>query len=126
MSSHQEIVHAYFDGFRRSDHDAILALLTDDVTWDIVGHGTLEGKEAFDGEIENDAFDGQPELTIDRMLEDADVVVVLGTGRSRFRDQATPFEFAFADVFTFRGDLISRVDSYLVPMTPLPDDFTVG
>ena len=49
------------------------------------------------------------------MLEDGDTVVVLGTGRSRFRDQST-FEFAYCDAFTFRGDVISVVDPDIVPL----------
>jgi ketosteroid isomerase-like protein len=46
------------EGFRRTDHQAILALLADDVTWVLRGYRTLRGKEAFDSEIENDAFTG--------------------------------------------------------------------
>ena len=60
MSSRKRAVDAYFDGFRASDHEAILALLSEDVVWVIHGHGRTEGKQAFDREIENDAFRGQP------------------------------------------------------------------
>lgn len=31
MTVREQIVHRYLDGFRRSDHEAILACLTDDV-----------------------------------------------------------------------------------------------
>ena len=61
MSSRKQAVDAYFDGFRRSDHEAILSLLTEDVVWvNHAGHAPCSGKEAFDGEIENDAFEGSP------------------------------------------------------------------
>ena len=50
----KRLVEAYFDGFRRSDHDQILACLTDDVVWDLPGFKHLTGKAAFDGEIENE------------------------------------------------------------------------
>jgi ketosteroid isomerase-like protein len=47
-------------------------------------------------------------------------VVALGTGGGRTKD-GEPFRFAFSDVFTFRGELICRVESYLVPLTePAP------
>ena len=39
MSSRKQAVDAYFDGFRASDHEAILALLSEDVVWVIHGHG---------------------------------------------------------------------------------------
>src|SRR5690606_34945512 len=57
MTSRKELVDAYFEGFRRSDHAAILSLLTEDVIWDVAGFKHLEGKVAFDGEIENPAFE---------------------------------------------------------------------
>jgi ketosteroid isomerase-like protein len=114
MTSHKKAVEAYVEGFRRSDHAAILGLLTDDVRWDIPGHVHLEGKDAFDGEIENPAFTGSPQLDLERLVEEGDTVVALGEG------VATPVDgdamrFAFCDVFTFRGDLIARVESYLGP-----------
>ena len=108
-------VHQYFEGFRRSDHAAILALLTDDVAWHIHGVRTTRGKADFDGEIENPAFEGSPTLTIDRTFEDGDVVVATGTGHGRHRE-AGAFAFAFNDLFTFSGDLIAQVDSYVVPL----------
>jgi ketosteroid isomerase-like protein len=40
---------------------------------------------------------------------------LLGSGQARRRD-GVDFRFAYADVFTFTGDAISRVESYLVPL----------
>ena len=81
----------------------------------IHGHGRTEGKEAFDGEIENDAFEGSPKLTVERLIEEGDIVVAphLGEGRLRGGDA---FKFAGVTVFGFDGELISRVESYVVPL----------
>jgi ketosteroid isomerase-like protein len=115
MSSRKRTVDAYFDGFRASDHEAILGLLSDEVVWLIHGHGRFEGKEAFDGEIENDAFEGSPTLTVEALIEEGDTIVAphLGEGRLRGGDV---FRFAGVTVFGFDGDLISRVESYIVPL----------
>lgn len=115
VSDRVQTVHRYMEGFRRSDHAAILACLADDVVWRIPGVRTTHGKDEFDSEIENPAFEGRPELTVERTIEAADVVVVTGTGRGRHRE-AGPFAFAYNDLFTFRGDLIAEVDSYIVPL----------
>ena len=80
MTTHRDVIDRYMDGFRRSDHEQILGCLTDDVTWYLPGHADLSGKEAFDGEIENDAFEGRPTLTVDRYVEDDDTVVIVGEG----------------------------------------------
>jgi hypothetical protein len=45
----------------------ILANLTDDVVWVINGHRETHGTAEFDGEIENPAFVGSPELDILRV-----------------------------------------------------------
>jgi ketosteroid isomerase-like protein len=116
MTSHKAAVDVYFEGFRRSDHAQILALLTDDVTWDLPGFRHLQGKTAFDGEIENEAFVGSPTLTVDRMVEEGATVVAIGSGAGT-QASGDVFRFAFCDVFTFSGELITRVESYLVALT---------
>ena len=109
------IVDAYMDGFRASDHTGILRCLTDDVVWRIHGHRTTQGKGEFDDEIENEQFEGKPQLVVDRTFEDGNVVVVTGEGRGVHRESGD-FRFAFNDLFTFRDGLIERVDSYVVPL----------
>lgn len=120
MTTRQDVVATYFDGFRTSDHRQILDLLTDDVVWHLPGHAHLEGKRAFDGEIENPAFEGSPTLTIDRLVEEGDVVVATGEGQGALTAGGT-VRFAFCTVFTFRDGLIEHVESYVVP---LPSDTT--
>lgn len=80
MSTRKGIVEKYIEGFRRTDHVQILSCLTDDIVWELHGHTTLRGKDAFDAEIENDATEGSPTLTIDRLIEEGDSVVAVGTG----------------------------------------------
>jgi uncharacterized protein len=115
VSQHKAVVERYFDGFRRSDHELILGCLTDDVAWDLPGYTHLTGKEAFDREIENDEFVGSPTLAVDRLIEEAGTVVAIGTGEGTHKSGAVN-RFAFCDVFTFAGDKVSRVESYLVTL----------
>lgn len=119
MGTRKAVVEEYLEGFRRSDNARVLALLTDDVVWDlpgfqhVSGSSHLEGKDAFRGEIENEAFVGSPILTVDRLVEEGDTVVALGTGETSLRT-GERYRFAFCDVFTFRDDLIARVEAYVV------------
>ena len=110
MSSHSDTVERYIEGFRRSDHAQILSCPTDDIVWEIRGHTTIEGKHAFDDEIENDAFES-PSLRIDRMIETSDTVVALGGG-SLAKKTGETFAFGFCEVFTFRGDAVCHLDTY--------------
>ena len=114
-SPRKALVERYCDGFRRGDHAIVLATLTDDVVWDLPGFRHLAGKAAFDTEIENPAFQGRPTLHVDRLVEEGDTVVAIGGGRAE-RAGGGEHRFAFCDVFTFRGDLIARVESYVVAL----------
>ncbi|QYG95135.1 nuclear transport factor 2 family protein [Iamia sp. SCSIO 61187] len=115
MTAQTQLVDRYMEGFRRSDHEAILETLADDVVWIIHGHRTTKGKAEFDDEIENPAFEGSPELTVDRTIESDGAVVTTGVGVGHHRE-AGRFRFAYNDIFTFRDGLIAQVDSYIVPL----------
>jgi len=114
-TTQRALVEEYLEGFRLSDHARILATLTEDVEWVIHGHRTTHGAAEFDGEIENPAFTGSPELDVQRVVEDGPVVVTMGEGHGATVEHG-PFRFAFVTAFTFRDGLIARVDSYIVPL----------
>ena len=110
------------EGFRNSDHELILACLTDDVAWDIPGAFRIVGKEAFDREIENEAFVGKPSITVTRMTEENNVVVAEGAVRVQ-RRTGDFLNLVFCDVFVMHGGKIRQLISYLVPVnapTPSP------
>lgn len=113
MTANKSTVETYMEGFRRLDHRMVLACLTDDVEWILPGAFHLRGKEAFDAEIENPAFSGAPEITVDRLTEENDVVVAEGAVRARRNDGATLL-LAMCDVFEMRDGKIRRLTSYLM------------
>jgi ketosteroid isomerase-like protein len=112
MSANKQTISTYIEGFNDSDHAKILACLTDDVEWVIPGFFHAVGKEAFDKEIENDAFEGKPLVTIQRMVEEDDVVIAEGSVQSKLKSGA-PFKAVFCDVFEMREAKIKRLVSYL-------------
>jgi ketosteroid isomerase-like protein len=119
VSSNKETIEAYIEGFNTSDHALVLSCLTDDVEWLMPGAFHLTGKDAFDGEIENPAFSGRPEVIISRMVEEGDVVVAEGTVESHLAD-GSPFSAAFCDVFEMQDAKIRRLIGYLVVTPPAP------
>lgn len=86
MPSNKQTIERYIDGFNKSDHQQILSCLTDDVVWEMPGLFHLEGQQQFDGEIENPAFNGTPVITILRLAEEGNIVVVEGTVEARTAD----------------------------------------
>ena len=115
MSRNKEIVQTYIDGFRKSDHDQILGCLTDDVRWTVFGAFRLEGKEAYDAEIENPAFTGSPTITITRMVEEDDVVMAEMTLEAR-RATGEIMRAAMGEIFVFREGRIAERRAYVVEL----------
>ena len=112
-TQNKETVERYMDGFRKSDHALILSCLTDDVEWEMPGAFHLIGKDAFDKEIENEAFVGRPTITVTRVTEENDVVVAEGAVRTQ-RKAGGFLNAVFCDVFVMRRGLIERLITYFV------------
>lgn len=113
MSENKKVVEKYIERFNKSDHVMILSCLTDDVEWILPGVFHLKGKEAFDKEIENPAFEGKPVIVVSRSTEENNVVVTEGTVRAKKKD-AEYINLAFCDVFEMKDGLIQRLTSYLM------------
>jgi ketosteroid isomerase-like protein len=125
LTENKRTVQRYFDAFRTSDHTQVLSCLTDDVEWEIPGAFTLRGKDAFDKEIENDAFVGRPAIAVTRVTEEHDVVVAEGAVRTE-RKEGGLLHLQFCDVFVMRGGRIRRLVSYLVPVDQVHYDRAVS
>jgi ketosteroid isomerase-like protein len=105
------------EGFRRSDHEAVLSCLTDDVEWEIPGVFHVRGKERFDKHIEDEGFVGRPAINVTRMTEEGEVVVAEGTVRTQ-RGDGRIVTLAFCDVFEMNEGRIRRLTSYLMELVP--------
>ena len=116
-SARKRVVERYIEGFRSGDHDAILACLTDDVSWEMPPYFAVSGKPAFAEEITNDATPGLPELEVTRMVEEGDVVVAEGSVQAALRDGGR-IDALFCDVFHFRDERICGLVTYQVDRVP--------
>lgn len=112
MTENKNTIKKYIDGFNALDHKLILSCLTDDVEWIMPGLFHHKGKEAFDKEIENDAFTGKPVVVLTRMTEEDDVVIAEGTVRAQKKD-GTILPLVFCDVFEMREGKIKKLIGYI-------------
>jgi uncharacterized protein len=119
MSANKLTVERYIDGFNRSDHAQILSCLSEDVEWVMPGAFHVTGKQAFDQEIENEAFTGRPTVRITRMVEEDNVVMAEGTVRAAWKSGGV-LEAVFCDAFEMEQGRIKRLISYLVMLTEQP------
>lgn len=118
MSVNKQTIERYMEAFRRTDHGAVLACLTEDVEWLIPGAFHTRGLAEFDAQIENEAFVGSPDIRVTRMVEEGGVVVAEGTVRAARRDGGT-LSLVFCDVFEMRGGRVRKLTSYLMEVKDL-------
>jgi uncharacterized protein len=117
VTQQKAVVEKYTDGFRRGDLAQIVSCLTDDVVWALHGAKTLVGKDAFAAEA--DSGDGpNPELTLDRLVEEGDTVAAVGHGNVSLGGD--PHPFVYSEVFTFTGGLVSRLDTFHIWLGEVP------
>lgn len=115
MSPNKMTVQKYMDSFNKSDHEQILSCLTEDIEWFMPSAFHLKGKDAFDKEIENDAFTGSPTIRITRMTEENNVVIAEGTVRAA-RKGGGLLNAMFCDVFEMENTRIKRLITYLAEL----------
>jgi ketosteroid isomerase-like protein len=117
VTQQKAVVEKYTDGFRRGELARIVACLTDDVVWALHGVKTLEGKDAF--AVEADSGGGpNPELTLDRLIEEGNTVAVIGHGSVSLGGD--PHDFVYSEVFTFTDGLVSRLDTFHIWLGEAP------
>ena len=113
MSENKKTVGKYIDGFNKSDHGQILSCLIEDIEWEMPGVFHLYGKESFDKEINNEAFVGNPTVTIIRMTEENDVVVAEGEVHVKKKD-GNILHAKYCDVFIMKNAKIRQLISYFM------------
>jgi len=115
VSQNKATVQKFMNAFSRSDHAQILSCLTDEIEWIMPGMFRLIGKEAFDKEIQNDAFVGSPTIDVTRMTEENNVVVAEGSVRSARRDGGF-LNAVFCDVLEMEDSKIKRLISFVTEL----------
>ena len=113
MTENKKTVEKYIEGFNKSDHKQILSCLTEDVGWILPGIFHHTGKDVFDKEIENPAFEGKPVIVVTRVIEENNIVITEGTVRAKKKD-AEYIKLVFCDVFEMKNGLINKLTSYLM------------
>ncbi len=77
------------------------------------GFISSNGKTAFDKEIENDLFEGKPEIRITKLVEENNIVIAEGAVQCKIKAGAT-LDALFCDGFEMENGKIKKLTTYQV------------
>ena len=109
------IVEEVNDAMRRNDVEAFLTRCTDDFTWTMVGEAPVRGKDAVRQFMAQGPAE-PPSFTVDTLVGDGDVVVAKGEMTMK-NDRGVADDYAFCDVWTFRGGQLAALNAYVINTT---------
>lgn len=115
-----EIVKGMYDAFNRGDIAAVLNGVDDNVEWIVPGPSSIPYARRYRGRSEAADFfkklgetsEFEP-ITVERYVEQGDVVVALGSYKGRSKPMQKQFQTGFAMAFTLRGGKVTRFQEHM-------------
>ena len=105
--SNKKVVEIFLEGYSTGDNTKILSCLTEDVIWEMAGFFNLKGKDQFEKELNNEAADGNPTITISRLVEEGNIVVAEGAVKGKLKNGGF-MEALFCEVFHFSNGKVKN------------------
>ena len=108
----KELIRELTTSFEQNDYESFLNNCTDDIVWEMAGEPAMNGKDSI-REMMLSVDMEPPKLTIDTLIAEGDTAVCTGGMTMKQKDGSTA-NFSYCDVYTFNGEKISRLVSYVV------------
>ena len=116
MKEIKDFLKKFNEAFAKSDHSAILKMVTDDIVWEVYGDRRVNGREDFRDFLKNMQNEEKIKITIeDMIINDHEAAV---TGKIKMKSANKTKEWAFCDVLklqlTEEKILIRKIKSYVL------------
>jgi uncharacterized protein len=113
--ANKQVVRKLNTAFEADDVETILSCLADDISWNVPGHFTCRGKQEFQSQIHNDAFEGAPIITIKNEIAEGDHLAVEGSVTSKLKT-GVAFNAVFHNTYLLKDGKVKAMTSYVVPI----------
>jgi len=110
-TDHKATIEAVNAAFNAGNMDAFFELCTDDIEMGTVGKPLSRGKDVLRKEMDDDSWH-PPVIQVTGIVIDGDRAVCHGTMEMN-KKSGEEHNYAYADCYTFRGNLISRILVYM-------------
>lgn len=116
MTQKEQFLQKLNEAFAQSDTEYLLDQVTEDITWNIVGDKTIQGKAAFEADLKSMESVNTYELDIANVITHGKSASVNGTMKMK-TPEGTEHTYAFCDIYTFNGfknAKIKEMTSYVI------------
>lgn len=105
------VVEKINEAFARNDVEGFLAHCSEDMSWTMVGHAAVKGKDAIRKWM-GQGPSAPPQFTVDTVVAEGDVVTVIGD--MTMSENGTVVPYAYCDVWRFDGDQVVELKAYVI------------
>jgi uncharacterized protein (TIGR02246 family) len=105
------VVEQINQAFARNDVDGFLSHCTEEMTWTMVGHEPVRGKDAIRKWMAQ-APPEPPQFTVDTVVAEGDLVTVIGDMTMNENGAAVPY--SYCDVWRFEGGKAVELKAFVI------------
>ena len=115
MTAKEKFLRAFNEAFISGDRDTVLASVTEDVQWHLIGNEKIEGKAAFEDALNRMQIHDNVSLSIDTMITHGVTAAV--EGKIHVNTEQGEKNYAFCDTYRFnkhKDGMIKQIHSFII------------
>ncbi len=112
MDTNTKFLRQISEAFPKGNLEFFLPFLANDIKWNILGYGTVSGKEEVLEVFKMSQLESFPVVTIKNIVAEGNYVVVESTGEANTKN-GKPYNQTYCDVFYFDNEKLLEITTYL-------------
>ena len=112
MSPNKQLLKDISEQFAKGNMEFVEPYLADGIKWNILGDGTVSGRDEVLEVNKMAQLETFPKITIKNIVGEGDFVVVESTGEAVTKT-GKPYNQTYCEVFRFRNEELQEVTTYL-------------
>ena len=105
------VVEKINEAFARNDVEGFLTHCAEEISWTMVGHPSVKGKDAI-RQWMGQGPSQPPQFTVDTVVAEGDLVTVIGDMTMEENGAVVPY--SYCDVWRFAGDRVVELKAFVI------------
>ena len=112
MSQNRQLLKDVSEQFAKGNMEFVEPYLADGIQWNILGNGTVSGRDEVLEVNKMAQLESFPKITIKNIVGEGNLVVVESTGEAQTKT-GKPYNQTYCEVFRFKNQELQEVTTYL-------------